>query len=286
MGMTPEEKGEENYRESGDFSPTLPQTVVLLCAQRTGSGALGSLLGKHPSVSYWGEIFHPDDGHSPQNFFHHLEKSKASLSRFVRSLDKTEMFEAYLRDIGKRDPGHAVLIDIKYSSTHHLNGAFHTPGERPDVMAWIWRRQVPVIHLKRANHLRTLVSAMLAHQSGVWHTTEAVPDLPRPIEIDIGLMLSHMAWSRSMERLFDGYVGQARRSATVEYETLFDSQGRLGVAERSEIADLLDLEPAELVNQVPGLTRQSPQPLAELISNFDEVAGALAETDSLWMCLD
>lgn len=146
---------------------------VLLARQRSGTGALGSTLDQHPSISYLGEVFHHDAMDRPPNYFWFLQNlitEKPELAFPDAGPERWDRYAEYLCSMSKKN---YLLVDIKYASTHHFNQHWLGVGEAPTLFSILKTRGVPIVHLTRRNYLKVYVSGKLAEANGVWHARKA-----------------------------------------------------------------------------------------------------------------
>ena len=98
---------------------------VLVARQRSGTGALGSVLDQHPSLEYIGEIFHPGNFEKEKNYFTFLRNIVAEQP------DRTHPdrnHENLMEFVARQSPyGNNCMVDIKYSSLHHLSSTWNSP---------------------------------------------------------------------------------------------------------------------------------------------------------------
>jgi hypothetical protein len=156
--------------------------------------------------------------------------------------------------------------------------------------------ELQVIHLRRRNSLRTLVSIKLAQQTGVWvedgkpvltasnasralrHPTKAARRVgshlsrlgKRPVVITPGeygeFALQMRLRQTGYAKLFAGH-----EMLDVDYQDI----SRDGGAAFARVLEFLGMEPASLAVT---LRRQNPEPLRDLIENYDELFAAFENT--------
>jgi LPS sulfotransferase NodH len=130
-----------------------------------------------------------------------------------------------------------------------------------------------IIHLKRRNKLRTMVSELIARRNRIWHTREAeglravdekrvVVD-PEQATIDFERIQKYEDWA---EEYFESVP-----MITLYYEDLVaDVQGTF-----SKICELFEVREAPIKTY---LLRQNPEPLQDLVINYDTLVAYLRRT--------
>jgi len=128
-----------------------------------------------------------------------------------------------------------------------------------------------VLHLKRRNILRTLISRKIAGQTKVWFQTQAPADSPdRRIEFEVG-------------ELRKGFRGTRRLEA--EGDRMFAGHPKLEVAYEDLTADILgtfaritEFLGVEALAPSTEYVRQNPEPMSKLVRNYAELKEAFKGT--------
>jgi len=160
-----------------------------------------------------------------------------------------------------------------------------------------------VLHLQRRNVLRTLTSLKLAKQTDIWFEDRQAPpkltrtNLMRAVRSPPAVVRAARRWVQrrnlpmqsparvtiSVDELFESLV--AMRMRIDNYDASFAEHPKMPVyyedlVERREetlaaAQEFLGVEPRELTTT---LQRQNPEPLRDLIENYDELRAAFAGT--------
>lgn len=218
-----------------------PTKFIILSRSRTGSNLLVSLLNSHPAIEARGELLQ-----------RRQETSFADLieSGFSVSDERTRAagFKFFYYHPLREDPTEIWEIFLGMPHLH-------------------------VIHLKRRNILRTLVSHKLAMSDNVWQQSasdQVVGRTGKKVTLDIEELERVFTGTRAMEaegdRKFAGHP-----VLEVHYENLVSDTfptysritGFLGVEDWRPRTDLV---------------RQNPEPLSRLIANYEELKEAFAAT--------
>lgn len=215
---------------------------IVLTQGRSGSNMLISMLNSHPAIYAKGEIFQRLDGRSVEQI---LEKIYAS------------------------HPAHVQAVGFKVFYRHPLD----------ESVTRLWDRlteidDLRVIHLKRRNLLRLIVSKQIAWQTNTWvnrngkNAPIAVQD--RRVTLEPEKLRAEFREIEALQARFAARFWQ-KPIITAYYEDLTaDPSG-----EFARITELLDLEPCEPQASVK---RQNPEPLANLIVNYDTLKAEFADS--------
>ncbi|APF39517.1 FkbM family methyltransferase [Chelatococcus daeguensis] len=259
----------------------IPPFGLLVARQRSGTGALGSLLDwrNHPQFYYLGEIFHPDGLGDRHNYFTHLRDYVREDPLNALAQNAPQNFRRFLATFAGE--GRTLLPDVKYDSLHSLNGPWHAPLARPWLLEFARAEGAPIIHLTRRNLLEVFVSGLLAAANQVWHTVDAAEVTIRSAVVDIPKLLRFIDGMQRERQVIEQWLDGHQPLVALDYQEMFDAQGLLASERADEIARAFGVDP--LAQRRPSLVKQAPWSLTESIRNYDEVAKALAGTPHAWM---
>jgi len=231
--------------------------IAMIHHGRTGSQLLGDLLDQHPLIAWGGELFEP--------FVHQLPEDPASFLKQQIKACKKQMFGFETK------VSHPELFGLDMAS--YLAALKKIGFSR-------------FIVLRRINMLRSFVSQLVAMARGnVYHVPartslelhklridpQAIVLLDKPGKL-VNTMRYVTQQCDSARRLL---VGRDVLDLTFEDDVAEDP-----LRAYRRICDFLGVrnEPVEI-----RYSRTTPQKLAEIIENFDEVKAALAGTEFEWM---
>ncbi|HEY5238308.1 MAG TPA: hypothetical protein VIJ62_08010 [Rhizomicrobium sp.] len=257
---------------------------VIIARQRSGTGALGSVLDQHPSVSSLGEVFHHDAIDREPNYFWFLRNLIEKDPDMGLPGAYGKRFALYADFLKARTKKAHTIIDIKYSSLHHFNAHWLGILEPPTIFQVLRGRKVPVIHLGRKNHLKAFVSGQLAQLNDEWHAKSQDAITIRNLKIDPRACLQFI---RTMKREYERVkkiLEKHPRLLELEYSEIFDEVGELCAIVAQQLADFLQIAPFK--KHKPAFVKQTPEALRNVIENFDELAKALDTTEHAWMLRD
>jgi len=217
---------------------------IILARSRTGSNLLVSLINRHPRLHCLGEIF--KDRHDRE-----LDAMmKRAFPRYPRRIEAggTKVFYYHPRDDESGELWHRLTA---------IDG-------------------LSVIHLRRQNLLRSIVSQRIAQGTGNWRSVDGATSRPSKtvtLSVDeLGTLFGQVRqWEREAEERFAGH-----RVLELTYEALAEDM----VGTFRKATDFLQVKP---IPPVTHLSRQNPESLSELIDNFDVLHDAFIDTEWGWM---
>jgi len=242
------------------------------------------VLGSHPDVFSTPEVFHDDpriesdvDLATRVNFFDFLERDPAAYVRRGSSFAAQDQvfleFLSYLRGLS---PARYIVIDVKYNSTHHLDGPWQPVSGPPAFFSILRRHRVRVLHLTRRNYLRFYLSFTQAELTKTWFA-HAPTDECRVV-VDVPKLLDRMWACRAESEAVDRSLAGYDNCLTVEYDDVFAVPGG-GPAPQflDQVGRWLSIDPESFARQ-PRYRKQSMLTLRERIENYDAVEQALRGT--------
>jgi hypothetical protein len=148
------------------------------------------------------------------------------------------------------------------------------------------------ILLRRRNHLRVIISDLVAKQQGYWHQKaqgSLVSSAPLQVEVDVNLIKMGVSSKRAQLPLLEHL--HAAEEDFSQLNLLLEGQAVLNLVyedhiERDptdayrQVCNFLNIMPAEVKVQ---LRKTNPRPVRELVSNYAELANALAGSPYEWM---
>lgn len=220
--------------------------VIVLARSRTGSNLLVSLLNSHPKITVRGEK--------------------------CARLEGRDLSEVLLSAFSVRSPKVCVA---------GFKVFYYHPNDRDSDMLWnalVGLSNLKVIHLKRENILRTLVSRKIASVQDVWKAksgnSEIESETPTRVQMSEAELLKGFqqtrAWEDWGEQLFQNHA-----TISVTYEDL--------VKDRETIMSrLFEFLGVEVVETETFLEKQNTKGLAQIVENFGELKKVFRDTT--WSC--
>jgi LPS sulfotransferase NodH len=237
-----------------------PSRFIILCAARTGSTMLRHLLNSHPDACCHGEVM----GIRMRSFVGIKPTGSPLLKKFEQLLAADPV--AFMREF--------VLFpgDMKSVGFKILYNQLALP-QSADVLAALREDAVlRIIHLKRANRLKRLVSHIAAVRVyGInLILNEADKPTPRRFAVSAEECLEDFQLNEAHEKQFaDMFADHPLHEATYEDIVAPDSPAR------EEIQRFLGLEPRPL--QTPTLKINS-EALSEIVENYGELQARFRDT--------
>lgn len=270
---------------------------VLLSGARTGSTVFAYALNSHPQARCFGELFN----YTVKGAIDYLVEGYDKANPDDMALRESDPPEFLRRRIFGSHDAEVRAVGLKYHYLHFLGypGALDSLVATPDVR---------VLHLKRRNLLRMLVSLKMAYETGTWkrerprlratpanaawalrHPTKALARVRRrvaparatPAGAPVRLEISPeelQAFIDEVEHSSQHYDGLF--AAHPQQDVFFEDLEQDAEAVFNDAQDFLDLPRRKLRI---GLERQNPQPLPELIDNYDALAQHFSPTRYAWM---
>jgi len=272
----------------GDLADQRLVRFLVLANARTGSYMLVQALNSHSKVTCFSELFNAEMDHVDFVDFNVAGYSNDDAE--LRALRDSD-FKRFLRErifSGLPEGTRACGFKLLYSHVWGFPGLLEHLIEDTDLR---------IVHLKRGNLLRVLVSTKIAERTGVWQMdrgfapeqlrsfdiwkravtrpTRAIaafrrwlrpppsPAAHQPVTLPLDVCREFFFRARHEEQHFDGLF-QHHSIHELSYEDVVgDRDAVLG-----DVQSFLGVEPKHLTVT---LQRQNPEPLSELIANYDEI---------------
>lgn len=234
----------------------LPSVLIVLSYPRSGSSWWRNLLGSHPQVMMFGEVFSKHNiatsalanGDEAYHILPH------PVLRFHRDHNPVE----YYHNLA----AFPFAGDIRYVGLKLFPGHCERPGL---MQAILQDSRVSFIHLKRRNLLKQALSLYIAQRTGVW---TGVDTSTQEVTLDRLWLLQHFQRLEREMEYFDS-LAAAKPSLTFWYEDLEHSPGK---ALRQTLKFLnLPLAPLK-----PDRTKQNHGRLENQIANLHELKKTFA----------
>src|SRR5688572_21685073 len=210
---------------------------ILLAPPRSGTNALGEAVARSFRVIGLGEIFHSQyadptadyrNSEKPGvranffNFRHETFRARPYLS-FPSSSNIAELFSSYISfvsSLAESQETAGFLLDIKYTSMHHLEPYWRLPFDSPNLLKLLREHLFPVVHLRRKNLFSLYCSQKLAEITGIWWTDSARSDPDVTMTIDIAECIRFMDRIRETEERLERWLS-GNQLYRLTYEDIF-----------------------------------------------------------------
>lgn len=260
------------------------EKFVIVCGIRTGSTMLCSLLSSHPQTLTFFELFHRYLGSTPFNAPGYRSKCKEQRIIELRNLDPVAFIES---EVYKLLPKRIKAVGFKLLYTQARNNdpwwnasefdrwwkdVGHPPklvSAKSDLWAYLKERSdIAIIHIRRENLLRRIISTAIAQQTGNWGigATGGVGGSHKPLpqfELDFSNCLQDFEAIRRMEDEADEFFADHRK-LVLSYERLVEDTELT----TNTIQDFLHLQIQPLATKTRKQVRSS---LSEIVVNYGEL---------------
>lgn len=233
----------------------------MLHVGRCGSTVVAEMLGRHPSISWDGEVFEP--------------KVRAKIG--YEDVPPV----AFLRDRIARAP-EIYGFEIKYLPSHHqrvlgldLEGILQLT-DSVGVSLYVT--------LHRRNYLRRVVSGVIGRERRRWHRTSDQPTPDTKVRVDLGAvpfgprqpLLEVLEEMKKGEAdLKSALLDRAALHLTYEDDVAIDP-----VKAYTSVCEFIGITPEDVR---PALGRTGTDRLESMVTNYDEIVEALSGTEYAWM---
>jgi LPS sulfotransferase NodH len=233
----------------------VPSPNFLVVAHpRTGTNFLCHLIANGSNLRYLGE-FYPNQKDGPYNIIHHLFHGYSHMDvRWQYDLPDHGNFKGRFAKLF-----YHLFVSTKDDDTYDI---------RWDLLEYVKRIHMPVIHLKRKNVLDTAISSILADNEKNF----VFSPYKGPVEVPAEAMARHLRWAKMQERGMDlALRSRAVRNLEVWYDDLVTNPQ----ATLDRVCDFLHRPRTEAV--IGRLTRKQRQGgQRDNIVNYDELKAHFA----------
>ncbi|MGY2048688.1 hypothetical protein [Methylobacterium sp. JK268] len=237
--------------------------VLLLSRQRSGTGALVSVIERHPAITYAGEVL---DSHSALGSF-----SKWIDTNAIHDLKPENMHRRFADFMDTfRSDEKVHIIDIKYNFLNMFSPPSYGMREAPWILEYFASIPAPIINLRRRNLLDAYVSGKLAELNGAWHITDHGSNYQQRLTINIPDFAAFLRNAVREDRFFADYFTGYTFSKVIYYEEIFTDEHSLSEECLRELSDLLSIDLTHL-DKRPRFCKQVRGRSSEKIENIDEV---------------
>jgi LPS sulfotransferase NodH len=235
---------------------------IILGRGRTGSNFLRGLLNRHNEIVAFGELFRDRDAigwEFPD--YEHLSQKNSLIS--LMNNDPVKFLE---KKVFIRFPKHIFAVGFKLFYYHAR--------ERSRRVVWDYlksQKNIKVIHLKRNNTLKMILSEKKAFKTNRWTNTTGEEEIRFSVPIDYEECVRRFVDEQQMQIELDSYFVDHPKLELI-YEDLSEGYSR----EMKRVQNFLGVN---YENVQPSTYKQSSQPLSEAIENYFELKGRFLGTN-------
>lgn len=173
-----------------------------------------------------------------------------------------------------------LVLGVNYNSLHCLNSYWQHPFSPPYIFKALRQLDVSIIHLRRDNLLRTLVSEYRARRSNIWHrrgdSEQHATQRTAAIELNLRTLLAELEERHFeiafMQKCLDRYP----RVLNLTYEQVFCPNNEISGATLERCAEFFQVE-NDFQTRTDYRPTGSPT-LREAVSNYEELRQLLSGT--------
>ena len=175
-----------------------------------------------------------------------------------------------------------VLIDVKYNALRYVDGGMTE--KLPTVIRQLNKHGARFLHIRRRNKLRVYVSVLVATKTGRWSDAgdgslsleERMVERPPVSALE----------SVQLDIWFEGKVAEwinGLRGWEIDYEDMFDQEGAFSDKAIETASQLLSTSVTTENTKRVKLKKQNPEPLNQVVRNFDQLKEFFGDTPYTWM---
>ena len=261
---------------------------IILAGQRTGSTGFGRGLAQLLDFKWLGEIFHSDFAdpatdldlesniNKRANFFnyrYHRCRIDPTLT-FPTKKNQVQLFQGYMDFIADSFNNQGVIVDIKYTSLHHLDTYWLWPNTMPFLLELIRQTEIPVVHVVRENLFAQYCSYKLAMKSDYWHRRPGEGQSAGTLTLDVEDAENFMNVMRSWAAHVQGWLIDYKTYYVLKYEEIFEDD----FLSKEVVQIFSDMFSCNSKRLAPVPTRKVTPHLSKVVENIDEVLEHFKET--------
>ena len=257
--------------------------IFIIGRQRSGTTVFRDLLARHGAVNC-DEIFHGDLDR-PHRFYAYVLERMQTDPTLVHPQQHARLFRDYIEAERKAADGRKLAMDVKYFGLNLIPQVEDVDNRTPYVLAFMRNSKAHVVHIIRRNKLRVYVSEQMSRATGRWSAEKAehvLTEKPK-LTVDIPQALRFIDRLIQQDQRVTAMLDTIPGSSRLHYDGMFDADGLFTEAVQQVAAQCLDID---TVNPKPGNLKMNPEPLADLVANYDQLSEALAATPHAWTLTD
>ena len=214
--------------------------IVIVARTRTGTNWLRQHLSACSTGQNLGEFLRPDERFDG-NFFDWFDRVHGVFPSYRGQAWVTDVLSGYLDHTEYAYP--VPILDLKYSAFSAFEPSWRSPLGLPIILRLLIKRGYKVIHHRREDVLATAVSEMVAAQTGIYTSYDAIstpPVFDLDAEKTVRLALEYREELSFVSRL----LAQHCQVTDLSYESLLEAEDIGCLPDRlRDLIDGTDLEP-------------------------------------------
>jgi hypothetical protein len=234
---------------------------------RSGTTYFRDLLSKNPHLSVYGEIFYPD--FFDWGWYSYLKTKIGTRPGALFPGVQREVFLEYLEFLRAKGGSKPVIVDLKLEQIVNIPTISQAIYSKPSRFSFIV--------LRRNNLLKQVVSEKIMYARIEKGDTTIHRDYVPKIEtvsLNVKETINRMRWNATKAQEYRASVNASGAPVIdIVYEDL------LGASREKILQEVQTFLGVEALTLSATLTKQNPQPLSELVLNYEDLARAIRHTE-------
>ncbi len=249
--------------------------IFITGRQRSGTTVFRLLLESHGAYNA-DEILHGTLSRKDR-FYEYLYQRVLEDKSLIFPAHHQRIFNDYIDFLKSQSGGRPLAMDVKYNNYDLLTPAHKLSREESFIVDYMHTNKAPVIHIERKNKLRIYISQLIAQKTGIWGVgkKENIPSGRLGITVDLKDMKQELRKITHSTEIAKNKLSKLEHVYDITYENMFDLEGNFSSDVMQIVRNVLGIEQ---VNPKPAHVQINPEPLTEIITNYDAVAQALKGT--------
>ncbi len=176
-------------------------------------------------------------------------------------------------------------MDVKYFGLNLIPAREDVDGRSPFVLNFIRHSKAHAVHIIRRNKLRIYLSEEMAKATGRWsagRVEHLVSEKPK-LNVNVSEALDFIDRLLLQDERVTAMLDSMPNAKRLIYSEMFEPNGHFSEDVVKAAANILDMDG---VDPNPGNFKMNPEPVSDLIENFDELREAITGTEHEWMLYD
>lgn len=254
--------------------------IFITGRQRSGTTVFRLLLESHGAYNA-DEILHGTLSRKDR-FYEYLYQRVLEDKSLIFPAHHQHIFNDYIDFLRSQSGGRPLAMDVKYNNYELLTPAYKLMKAESFIVDYMHTTKAPVIHIERKNKLRIYISQLIAQKTGIWGIgkKENIPAGRLGITVDLKHLNQELRKITNTTETAKNKLKKLEHVYEITYENMFDSEGNFSNGVIQIVRDVLGIQQ---VNPKPAHVQINPEPLTEIITNYDEVVQRLKGTPYEWM---
>jgi len=254
--------------------------VFIIGRQRSGTTVFRDLLKRNGALDC-DEVFHGDLS-KEHRFYGYLQKRLQADPALIHPQTHPRVFREYIEDLRNNAQGRLLALDVKYFALNLIPAQGDVTARNPFLLNFMRNSKAHVVHIVRKNKLRVYVSEEMSKATGKWsaekpeHLLTEKPKLEIDPEQAMQFITTLIRQDEGVAEMLQSIPGVHR----LDYEEMFEENGNFSDKTMQVAEACLD---AKIESNRPGNLRMNPEPISELISNYDKLHEVISNSPHAWM---